>query len=345
MGKVRILVLIFSLAWVFGSCGQKEPSWDPVADQAGILDPDQRKKIATLTAALLKDLDIELKTVILGKRAQDIDLLANEIFEQEALGRKTKGARGILLLVDPEGGEVRLEIGYDLEPFLTDIFIGYIERKQMAPFFAAGRIGAGIEATVELIAGELLRAMEKANYEPLKGPGRELTYLSGGAGAKAKVKIGSFGPQKETLAFRSEFGPQPNPLAALEKYKQVLRLHIKDPDLGLYTEDSRRFFRSWVVTDAQQDNSLRSLLKAPRPEVFVRGDRAVIRFPVSRRDLPPYFLRRGDGGWMLDFASMNRFIRFNHLNQWYFQSLDHPYIFAFKDLIFDENGFPHPARH
>jgi hypothetical protein len=57
---------------------------------------------------------------------------------------------------------------------------------------------------------------------------------------------------------------------------------------------------------------------------------------------------------MLDFASMSRFLGFNHRNQWHLKDLEHPYtpkdpyaprdpyMFGFHDWRFDANGFPHP---
>jgi len=44
---------------------------------------------------------------------------------------------------------------------------------------------------------------------------------------------------------------------------------------------------------------------------------------------------------MLDFATMNRTIIFNHRNYWHFKVKNHEYMFGFEDLIFDRNGFPH----
>ena len=63
----------------------------------------------------------------------------------------------MLFLVDPQGKSVRLETGYDLEGIFTDAFTGYVEREQMLPFFVAGRIAPGIEATVELLVARALQ--------------------------------------------------------------------------------------------------------------------------------------------------------------------------------------------
>ena len=72
----------------------------------------------------------------------------------------------------------------------------------------------------------------------------------------------------------------------------------------------------------------------------ITNDLAVIRYAVEDRTVPPYFLRYGENGWMLDFAVMSRVIQMNHRNQWRMKSTDHPYMFGFADLLFDENGFP-----
>ena len=142
-------------------------------------------------------------------------------------------------------------------------------------------------------------------------------HLSGGAGARVDVAIGSGPPDKGKASPDARFEPQATPLETLEEYKKVLHLRIKDPDLGIYTPETRAFFRKWMVTDAQQDNELRGLLQASEPRILTQGERAVIRFPVGDRRSAPLFLQRGDQGWMLDFASLHRFVGFNHRNQWH----------------------------
>jgi len=50
---------------------------------------------------------------------------------------------------------------------------------------------------------------------------------------------------------------------------------------------------------------------------------------------------KGDDGWMFTFASMTNVINYNHRNQWFFRTPNHTFMFAFTDVVFDENGFPH----
>jgi uncharacterized protein len=316
-----------------------------VEDRAGLLSGEERDRMTRICRKLLEDLDIHIMTVVLEGPSADINADAVAIFEDARLGQKTGGARGLLFVVDPAGGRVRLEVGYDLEGIFTDGFVGYIERRQMVPFFQAGRVGAGVEATVELLVG---RAMGDDTFSETTAngtPPQNHQHLSGGAGARTAVEIGSGPPVKETSPMAEAFTAGSSPQETLESYMQVLRLHVKDPELGIYTPETREFFRKWLVTDAQQDNELKSVERTRgSARTFVSGELAVVRFEVADRQASPFFLRRGEQGWMLDFAAMSRTIGFNHKNQWFFRSTDHPFMFAFEDLIFDRHGFPHPGR-
>ncbi len=56
----------------------------------------------------------------------------------------------------------------------------------------------------------------------------------------------------------------------------------------------------------------------------------------------PWFFHRGVDGWQLDGSVLPNVIVYNHRNQWRFKSLDHPYMFAFDDYVFDRHGFATP---
>ncbi len=180
---------------------------------------------------------------------------------------------------------------------------------------------------------------------PSEGGDSADSHYSGGAGAQTGIEIGTGIDDKEISGEADRFGPQASPLASLGTYMEVLGRHIKDPDLSLYTPETRDFFRKWTVTDAQQENELQKLERtAPSAQVISKDNLAVIRFPLGDRSAAPYFLVRDGGGWMLDFAAMSRHIGFNHMNQWLFRTRTHRYMFGFDDTRFDKNGFPHPRK-
>ncbi|HEU19598.1 MAG TPA: TPM domain-containing protein [Deltaproteobacteria bacterium] len=347
----RKIIIILSALLVTASCIvlfagdtslSRQTPRDFIDDRPGLLTHNEKKRISRFHRALLNDLDIHITVVILETKCADIDHEAVQLFQEYTVSTATTGAKGILFLVDPAGCQVRLEIGYDLEHIYPDGFIGYIERKQMVPFFREGRVGPGIEATVELLVGKALRAIKESTHTIRSERHRIGDHLSGGAGARTDVIIGSGEFQKDSIRPTWEFGPQNTPGETLKRYMTILRMHIKDPDLGIYTDETQAFFRTWTVTDAQQDNELKSLKNnIDQAILFHKGHRAVIRFPITGGQVPPYFFQCGPQGWMLDFAAMNRIIRFNHRNQWLFSSKNHDFMFAFEDVFFDENGFPH----
>jgi hypothetical protein len=328
--------IVMLVAVLLAGCPQTNES--PIADRAGLMARSERQRVVDFQHSLLQDYDIELKVVVLERAAADLDQKALGLINTYRVGRQTRGARGLLLVIDPLGQQLRLEVGYDLEGLYPDGFVGYVENRQMAPFFQAGRVGAGIEATVELLIGRVAEVDTTAGVDGSPS----LAHLSGGGGARIDVQVGSGTPEKERLADNEPFAAADSAEETLRRYLKVLQGHIKDPDLGLYTPQTREFFRNWLVTDAQQDNELRELQGViDQGRIVVAGDLAVVRFPIDRRRNSPYLLRRGDAGWMLDFASMSRLIGFNHRNQWFFRSRDHEFMFAFNDLRFDGNGFPH----
>jgi hypothetical protein len=313
-----------------------------VSDQAALLSKAEESHMIQLTSALLRDMDIHIIVVVLKQSPKDIDSQAVKIFQEYGVGRTTNGAKGVLFLIDPSGKQVRIEIGYDLESIFTDGFTGYIERRQMAPFFQANKVGAGVEATVELLVGRALGKLEPTNYGKEKDKDQTGQFLSGGAGSRMNVEIGSNTIEKQASPPARKYSAQPSVQDALDKYIEVLRLHIKAPDLGLYTPETRKFFSDWVVTDAQQDNELRDITRAmPTAEILTKDTLAVIRFSPDDRQASPFFLEKGSRGWMMDFASMSKLIGFNHKNQWHLRQTNHKYMFGFKEIYFDKNGFPH----
>lgn len=332
------------VCWVLLLAGgdARAKSSDFVDDQIELLTQTERQRISDLASNLLKDLNIYMQVVLLKEQVQNINAKAVELFERFTAGSQILGAKGILFLVDPQGKQVRIDIGYDLEAIFPDAFVKYLMHKQMIPFFESNRVGAGIEATVELLVEQAFGMLDTSAYLLDSKPQQQETALFGGAGARTDIDIEAASPEKLATEFLETCIPQPSPLQALETYQTILKFHIKNPNLGIYTSDTRKFFAQWLVTDAQQDNELKLLQKVfSQATVYQENSRAVIRFPISNRQATPYLLRRSDQGWMLDFAAMNKFIGFNHLNQWFFHSTDHEFMFAFEDVRFDQHGFPH----
>ena len=68
---------------------------------------------------------------------------------------------GVILLVFVNDRKVRLEVGYGLEPVVTDAVAGRIIREVVAPRFREGRYADGLEAALEAVL---------ARVQPGRGP-------------------------------------------------------------------------------------------------------------------------------------------------------------------------------
>jgi uncharacterized protein len=83
------------------------------------------------------------------------------LYETWGIGGKERDA-GVLLLVAPTEREMRIEVGYGLTPYITDILSGRIIRNDITPRFKAGDLPGGINAGANAITTQLDRSPEDA---------------------------------------------------------------------------------------------------------------------------------------------------------------------------------------
>ena len=77
----------------------------------------------------------------------DIKEYAVKMFENSGRGIGESGKdNGLLIVVAVEDRKVGIEVGYDLEGFVTDGFAGQTIREAILPAFRQGQYGAGLLA-------------------------------------------------------------------------------------------------------------------------------------------------------------------------------------------------------
>ena len=69
----------------------------------------------------------------------------------KAANGETYKDNGIVLVVAPNDHKVRIEVGYGLEPVMTDAMSGIIIRENMVPAFKTGDYNSGVEAGTDAI--------------------------------------------------------------------------------------------------------------------------------------------------------------------------------------------------
>jgi uncharacterized protein len=132
-----------------------------VNDFAGIIPERERDEIESLCADLERRTTVEIAVVTLKSTGSiPIEDYANELFNRWGIGKKGKD-NGVLILVAVDDRKVRIEVGYGLEPILTDARAGDIIRHVLAPEFRRGDFGKGLLSAVRYI-GELVEGKGEA---------------------------------------------------------------------------------------------------------------------------------------------------------------------------------------
>jgi uncharacterized protein len=160
------VLLLLGLLWSAAPAAQSLPELtQPVNDFAGVIDDVQEQRIDAMSRALLDRTGdaVVVATVKTIEPYGDIRSYAVDLFENHGRGIGAKGQdNGLLVLLALDERRVQIEVGYGLEPFITDGFAGETSRDYMAPAFRRGDYGAGLEAGVgRLIA----RIAERRNVE------------------------------------------------------------------------------------------------------------------------------------------------------------------------------------
>lgn len=132
----------------------------PVNDFARIIDPESAQQIDWISRSLKAASGdvIAVATVPTVEPYADINEYAVKLFENHGRGIGDKGKdNGVLIVAALKERKVRVEVGYDLEQWITDGFAGETIREFITPSFRQGRYGAGLVAGTDRIAGRIAR--------------------------------------------------------------------------------------------------------------------------------------------------------------------------------------------
>lgn len=185
-----VALIIFALAWI-ATAALADPKF-----------PDHGAKRVVDTANILSDAteqDLELKLKGLEDTTTDqvvvVTLDSLQGYEIEEYGYKllrhwgvgqsgkvkasngqTYKDNGLILIIAPNERKVRIEVGYGLEPVMTDAMSGMIIQGDILPKFKAGDYDGGVEAGTDAIIQQLSIdrnvAIEKAQQAAVVQPER-----------------------------------------------------------------------------------------------------------------------------------------------------------------------------
>ena len=126
-----------------------------VVDAANIIPPDQEARLDQKLAALEQNSQRQLViTTLPDLQGYEISDYGYQLGRHWGIGDKERND-GALLIIAPKERKVWIEVGYGLEPVLTDGLSSIIVQQEIVPRFKAGDMPAGIEAGTDAIIKQL----------------------------------------------------------------------------------------------------------------------------------------------------------------------------------------------
>ncbi|HEV3057284.1 MAG TPA: TPM domain-containing protein [Vicinamibacterales bacterium] len=133
----------------------------PVNDFAHVIDRDSATAMDRMIRALQAASGdvVVVATVPTLEPYADIREYAVKLFENHGRGIGAKGKdNGALIVLALKERTVRIEVGYDLEQWITDGYAGETSREFMLPLFRQGQYGAGLLAGTQRVIGRIAQA-------------------------------------------------------------------------------------------------------------------------------------------------------------------------------------------
>jgi uncharacterized protein len=164
-----------------------------VVDDAHILTEatraDLNAKLASLEAANSRQLVV---VTVPSLQGYDISDFGYQLGRAWGIGQ-AKLNNGALLIVAPTEHKVRVEVGYGLEPILTDAFSEVLLQTEVLPKFRKGDFNGGVEAGVDALIQQLLLDPSSAEKQTAAASQQLADNSRGGSGGGAGVVPFIFG--------------------------------------------------------------------------------------------------------------------------------------------------------
>ncbi len=153
----------------------------PVVDAAGILPPETEARLTQKLTTLKAQSQRQVTVVTLASlEGYEISDYGYRLGRHWGLGDKIRND-GAILIVAPKERRMRIEVGYGLEPVLTDGLSFLIINRQIVPKFKAGDMPGGVEAGTDAIIQQLTLPADQALQNVAKAEALAKSSSEGGA--------------------------------------------------------------------------------------------------------------------------------------------------------------------
>jgi len=164
MKALRALLLLLALLLVPQlAAAQNFPALSGrVVDTANLLNPAQKQQLEALSVDVQKVAQRQfVVATVPDLQGYPIEDYGYKLGRFWGIGQKDAN-NGIILIVAPNDRKVRIEVGYGLEPIMTDALSQSIIDEQILPKFRAGDMPGGILAGAQAIAEQMKAPPEAA---------------------------------------------------------------------------------------------------------------------------------------------------------------------------------------
>jgi uncharacterized protein len=160
-----------------------------VVDDAHMLSPATAQKLdgelANLEAQTGHQLVVATVPDLQGHEIEDYGYQLGRTWQ---LGRKGVND-GAILLVAPAQRKVRIEVGYGLEPLLTDALTSLILQRKVLPQFKQGHMEQGVVDGAEALIAQLALPEDQAKANAAQAAAQPVRSSDDGAGSRSRIPV------------------------------------------------------------------------------------------------------------------------------------------------------------
>lgn len=153
--SLAVLILLLSVGVALAAAPKFPPLSGRVVDNANILSPEVEAKLTTELATLETQTGRQLVVATLPDlQGYEIEDYGYQLLRTWGIGSKERDD-GAILIVAPSERKVRVEVGYGLEPVLTDALSSVIINQTILPAFKAGQMEQGVVDGTQALVQQL----------------------------------------------------------------------------------------------------------------------------------------------------------------------------------------------
>jgi uncharacterized protein len=160
--SLAVLILLLSVGAAFAAAPKFPPLTGRVVDNANILSPEVEAKLTADLATLETQTGRQVVVATLPDlQGYEIEDYGYQLLRTWGIGSKERDD-GAILIVAPSERKVRVEVGYGLEPVLTDALSSLIINQRILPAFKAGNLEQGVVDGTQALIQQLSLPDEEA---------------------------------------------------------------------------------------------------------------------------------------------------------------------------------------